>query len=119
MTSMICPVACRKAQNFQQELERKCMGLSVSYVEKELQAVRFRAHMEAIQVGRGEKAGGLRVLDDAAQKACTYGRRNGALPVIRVGGLQGSLQVHGETCLRSLLYCDGRPIGANGCQKGI
>ena len=54
---MTCPAACRKAQNFQQELERKCMGLSVSYVEKELQAVRFRAHMEAIQVGRDRRLG--------------------------------------------------------------
>ena len=54
---MICPVACRKAQNFQQELERKCMGLSVSYVQKELQAVRFRAHMEAIQADRVKDSG--------------------------------------------------------------
>lgn len=65
---MICPVACRKAQNFQQELERKCMGLSVSYVQKELQAVRFRAHMEAIQVGRGRRLTGSRIQDVAAHK---------------------------------------------------
>ena len=59
------------------------MGLSVSYVEKELQAVRFRAHMEAIQVGQAWRLRGLRVQGRCCKEGLCR-RRNCAASAVLV-----------------------------------